>query len=371
MKKSILLFLGITFFISCVKNVDYDDDDNSINHNEELCAYNSEIMLPDGFELTTIGEINFNGNVKTFQFLDKNIGFAMLGNNRGGYVEVFKTIDGGQSWSDLNIGINQYPRSMIIKDENFGIITVHDVTGCPSNCQNKSVVLKTENGGLDWEEVEYEGLKGTLYHPKYDNEGNLYANLALPLEDKATMMKSVDNGENWEIFYESSDLGFTLATFSFEIFQDKIYVSGKDEKLFVIDSNGELIKTLVVDQSSLWSIWDLEIIDENNLIVVLSGQVIKSTNGGTTWESIHEQSARLIGFKSADEGLMLLRKSKCPTSVNLVNDIIASTINGGLSWNEADETTTNILRPFIKSQRMGEGIWYIMLGKKLIEIKEN
>lgn len=368
MKKSILLILGMTFLISCVKNV---DDDNYQNNNEEFCDYKSEIMLPNGFELTTIGEINFNGNVQTFQFLDKNNGYAMLSNNQGGYVEVFKTIDGGQSWSDLNIGIYQTPISMIFKDENFGIITVHDVTGCPPpNCQNKSVVLKTENGGLDWEEVEYEGLKGILYHPKYDNEGNLYANLTLPVEYKSTLIKSVDDGENWEIFYDSSDLGFTSVTFSFEIFEDKIYVSGKDGKLFVIDSNGQLIKTLAVTESPSESIRNLEIIDEDNLIIVLSGQVIKSTNGGTTWEPIHEKSARMVGFKSADEGLMLLRKNNCPSHEYRVNDVFASTNNGGLSWNEADEITTNLIRRFKISQRMDEGIWYIMMGNELMEIKE-
>ncbi len=139
MKKSIFLILAIIVFISC-KN---KEDDNSI----EVCAIKTAIKSPTGFEVNAIGEIDFKGNVQSFQFLDDKTGFAMLSKYVGGYVEVFKTIDGGKTWSNLNIGINQYPRGMVFKDEHFGIITVHDVSGCPApNCQDKCVILKTENG---------------------------------------------------------------------------------------------------------------------------------------------------------------------------------------------------------------------------------
>ena len=237
MKKSILLILGIIVFISCKNN----DDDNSI----EVCAFKTEIMSPTGFEVNSIGAIDFNGSVQSFQFLDEKTGFAMLSKNAGGHVEVFKTIDGGKTWSNLNIGIKQYPRGMVFKDKNFGIITVHDVTGCPPpNCQNKCVILKTENGGIHWEEIEFEDLKGILYHPQYDQEGNLYANLYL--NEQSTIMKSVDNGVNWDTLFSSAALGFRSVTYSFEIFEDKIFVSTKDGKISIVSTNGQLLKTIDV-----------------------------------------------------------------------------------------------------------------------------
>lgn len=334
MKKSILLILGIIVFISCKRN----DDDNST----EVCAFRTEIMSPTGFEVNSIGAIDFNGSVKSFQFLDEKVGFAMLSKSVGGYVEVFKTIDGGQTWSNLKIGINQYPRGMVFKDKNFGIITVQDVTGCPPpNCQNKCVILKTENGGINWEEIEFKDLKGVLYHPQYDNEGNLYANLYL--DNQSTMMKSVDNGVHWDTLFSSAALDFTLLTYSFEVFEDKIFASSKDGKISVISTSGQLLKTIDVNNST---IWDVEIIDANNLIVVLSGKVIKSKNGGDTWETMYEKSARMIGFDSVEKGFMLLEKSSCPTDVYQVNDLIAATNNGGLNWLEAEETTTNLRNNF-------------------------
>lgn len=363
MKKSIWLILGTIFFISCQEIV----DDNFKNQFEKVCDFKTEIISPNGFEVESIGEIEFNGSVKAFQFLDEKTGFAMLSNSVGGYVEVFKTIDGGQSWFDLEIGIDQFPRSMMFKDENIGIISVHDVTGCPPpNCQNKTVILKTENGGLDWGAIEYEELKGILNHPQYDSEGNLYSNLSFG--DQSTLMKSKDNGEHWEILFSSADLGFSLLTFSFEIFQDRIFISGKGGKIVVIDTNGQLIKIIELENTS---IWDVEIIDENNLIVVLSGKVIKSTNGGNTWDTIYDGSARMIGFESVNNGLMILQKSLCPTDVYQVNDVIASTNSAGISWNEAAETTTNLHANFKNGQRMDNGIWYMIIGNQLISIKEN
>lgn len=374
MKNSISLILGIIVFISC-SNV---NDDNFIDQNDNRvggCVYNSEILSPIGFEVNTIGEINFNGSVKTFQFLDENIGYAMLGNTAGGYVEVLKTIDGGQSWSDLDIGSYQLPRGMIFKDENLGIITVHDVTGCPSDCQHKTVILKTENGGIDWEEIVIEGLQGTLNHPKYDSEGNLYANLRLmnaqTLDTQLTLMISTDDGASWDTLFSSPELDYTFVTFSFEIFEDKIFASAEDEKILVINTEGEYIKTIETGNSSYSGIHDIEVIDEDNLVVVLSGEVIKSANGGETWETIHDRGARMIGFDSADNGLMLLNKGYCSsTGVPNSMDLIASTNNGGLNWLKPEKTTLRLGNGFSNSQKMGDGVWYMMTGKKLIEIIE-
>ena len=360
MEKIIYVILTIVLLISC------DKDETLIEEFGSVCEHKTDIMSPTGYDIENIGEIDFNGSVQSFQFVNELTGYAMLGNNVGGYVEMFKTTNGGETWIDLNIGIDQHPRGMVFKDENIGIVTVHDVTGCPPpNCLNKCVILRTEDGGENWVELEVEDLKGILYHPKYDNDGNLYA--FLTLDENAALVKSTDDGQTWEELFSSQDLGFSLVTFSYELFENTFYISGKDGKLLVVKSNGDLLKTIEIGSTS---IWDMEIIDENNFIVALSGEVIKSSDGGETWELINTESARIIGFESADKGLMLLNKSSCPTDVYQVNDLIASTNNGGQSWIEAEETTTNMRSNFQNSQQMADGYWYIMIGNKLMEIKE-
>ncbi len=102
----------------------------------------------------------------------------------------------------------------------------------------------------------------------------------------------------------------------------------------------------------------------------MTGKVIKSTNGGDTWETIYEENARMIGFDSVNKGLMLLKKSSCPTDIYQVNDLIASTDNGGILWVEAEDTTTNLRSNFQNSQKKNNGNWYIMIGNQLFEINE-
>ena len=360
MEKLIFVILTVVLLISC------DQDETLIEEFGPVCEYKTDIISPTGYDIENIGEIDFNGSVRSFQFVNELTGYAMLGNNVGGYVEIFETTNGGETWTDLNIGIDQHPRGMVFKDENTGIVTVHDVTGCPPpNCLNKCIILRTEDGGENWVEHEIEELKGILYHPQYGNDGNLYA--LLTLDETAALMKSSDDGLTWEELFSSEELGFSLVTFSYKLFGNVFYISGKDGKLFIVNNNGDLLKTIEIGRTS---IWDLEVVDENNLIVTLSGEVIKSTDGGETWETIYNESARMIGFESADKGLMLLNKSFCPTDVYQANDLIASTNDGGQSWIEAEETTTNMRSNFQNSQQMADGNWYIMIGNKLMEIKE-
>ncbi|MBK7428340.1 MAG: hypothetical protein IPI60_15625 [Saprospiraceae bacterium] len=357
MKKVLLLIFVISTLISCLK------DKASVNEFEGICDFKEEIFSPQGYMIKTIGEIDFNGSVKSFQFVNDLTGFALLSNNVGGNVEIFKTTDGGQNWINLNIGINKLPRSMIFQDENFGFITVHDVTGCPPpNCLNKCVILKTENGGLDWVQVEYEGLNGVLNHPMYDSNGNLYA--TLNLNSETMIMKSIDNALSWETHFSSAD----LFLFSFDIFEDKIYATAEGGRILVIDLDGQLIRTMETGNSS---IWDFEILDENNLVVAMSGKVIKTSNAGATWEKIHDQSAKIIGFDSPEKGLMLMQNSSCPTDFYHVNDLIALSDNGGLNWKEAEKPTTNLRIKFKDSQKMRDGGWFIVISNTLMELSEN
>ncbi|MBL7827251.1 MAG: hypothetical protein JNJ57_11510 [Saprospiraceae bacterium] len=357
-----LLIFSITVLTGCRKQGDIISDVNL----KEVCEVRTDVLPPKGYEVNMIGSIDFNGSAKAFQFVDELTGFAMMNNNVGGYVEVFKTTDGGQTWANLDIGIQQYARGMVFKNENLGIITCHDITGCPPpNCQNRCVMLKTENGGLDWKEIEFSEFKGILYHPQFDSEGNLYANLSF--DGHHTIMKSEDEGVHWDTLVVSSALDFTLLSYSFKLFQDKIYASAKDGRILVLGTDGQLIKSIELNASP---IWDLEIIDENNLVVVVSGKVLKSTDGGVTWQTILEKSTRMIGFDSVSKGLMLIQKSSCPTDVYQVNDLIAATWDGGGNWSEAEQTTTNLRIGFSNSQKMGAGNWLMMLGNQLFRVRE-
>jgi len=357
MKKLILLLSLIVLLVSCKKS-----------SNEEECQYNNNIASPEPYKLETRGEITFNGSVQSFQFVNENIGYAMCRKNVGSYVELFKTKDGGRSWENLEIGIKQYPVGFAFKNEQIGIITVHDVAGCPPpGCLNKCVYYKTENGGKSWSKIELEQYKGLLYYPQFDNDGNLYAYLSM-IDSQASIVKSTDNGTTWSTLFTSPDLGFTIIHFSFNLADNKIYTATKNGDLLVLSNSGTQIKTITMGATS--GISDLVVINENNLISVNSNKTIKTNDGGQEWQTIHDKNARIIGFNDENEGLMILQKNYCGSSGAIEsNDYIAYTKNGGKDWVLPYQTSVDLVSSFNGSQEIGSKHWYIMVGNKLMNLK--
>ena len=187
MKTFILSLLAVITLLSC-----HDKEENTLILPNEACDVKTDIHTPADYQINTIGTIGFNGSIEAFQFVNENVGYAVASKVSGSYVGVLKTVDGGNHWVNLDLTSSQYPISMVFKNENYGLISVQDVTGCPDNCLNKCVALKTDNGGATWQEIEYANLKGILYHLKYDQEGNLYASLFL--DGHSTLVKSADDG---------------------------------------------------------------------------------------------------------------------------------------------------------------------------------
>ncbi len=359
MRKFILFSLFATLFSACKK------EDNGKD-----CYQNSEVSSPAPYVLESRGSISFNGSIKAFQFVDENIGYAMCTMNVGGYVALFKTEDGGRSWKDLNLNIQQFPVGFTFKNEQSGIITVHDVTGCPPpGCLEKCVFYKTVDGGITWAKVELEQYKGMLYHPQFDKDGNLFAYL-YRIDSQAAIVKSSDNGSTWNTFFTSPELGFSLATFSFEISGDKIYTLTRQDEVLVLSKDGTLLKTIPLGGTS--GIWDFEIIDENNLVAVKGTEAIKTSDGGLSWVKIYDRASRIIGFDTPSEGLMFLNKNYCGSEgAYTQNDYLAYTSNGGRDWAQPANTTHHLVSGFIGSQKMGENFWYVIMGNKLISLKSH
>jgi photosystem II stability/assembly factor-like uncharacterized protein len=361
MKKTIFYFLILLTFLSSKKNQE---------PLVENCRVKPEIKAPSGFTLRQVVIPDFIGSFKEIQFVDDNIGYILGTKNAGGYAEIFKTENGGNSWTNLQIGKVVFPINMVFKNKDLGFISIQDVSGCPPpNCLNNCIIVKTENGGKSWQEVEYPNLKGILYHIQFDELGNLYATLQLYQNSisNTKLMKSTDEGKSWDVLYASSDLGFTLTSFSFSLYKDKIFISGNNGKLIKINTKGDLLNEIETKQSYFW---DVKIIDENNIVVVVNERVIKTIDGGKSWKNIYGRSARIINFTSSEIGMIIFNNSYCEnTDVYQANDVFAITNDGGTQWIKSDETT-NLMTRFSDSCAMSDGRIYVLFDKKLIELKE-
>ncbi len=329
-------------------------DDEMIQVNEN-CDFKTELSAPVGFEINEIMNIPFNGALNELQFTSENTGYVLGINNDGGYADVFKTNDGGLIWTDLGLTTRVSPINMFFLNEKVGFISHYGANGN---------LLKTTDGGLNWTALSYHELNGNMYHMQKDSDDHLYAILA-GLASETLLIKSVDEGATWQVINNSSELGFSLVTFSFKIADDKIYISGEKGKIIVTDLGG--IQTKVIE-TNLSNIWDVEIIDKDNIVTASSEKTIKTTDGGTNWTEIYNRSARILNFSNSDKGLMILNKSYCPTDVYQANDVIAYTENGGISWVESKEATNLKINYSGNQKRTGER-YIILVHNSLYTLK--
>jgi len=178
-------------------------------------------------------------------------------------------------------------------------------------------------------------------------------------------MKSEDQGLTWETIEttESLDLHDVLL----KIVNDRIYVINRDEMILVLDIEGNLINEMNTGSGIPV---DFEVVDNDNFIISGNGRIIRSEDSGDTWETIYEREARLIGFSSFDNGLVILNKFNCPPDLYNANDVIAATTDGGHTWIES-EYSTNILQDFVLSERIGLDRHVLLIGNWLYEIKSD
>ncbi len=121
-------------------------------------------------------------------------------------VGVFRTDDGGATWSPKNSGVQ-----VIIPDENNSEIgyCVHALTHDPENPdviwqQNHRGMYRTTDGGDHWESIQ-NGLPSTFGFPleRDPHTGSLFCfpqesdEFRVPVDGKCRVYRSHDNGDSW------------------------------------------------------------------------------------------------------------------------------------------------------------------------------
>lgn len=326
---------------------------------EVNCEFVTDLSAPDGLSIETLGLVDVDKNIDYFQdlqIINDQLAFAMGGTQVGGYIGLMTSTNQGQSWERIDIGHEVHPRSLAFRDKSFGLIT-----GMQNSILN-TLALRTEDGGQHWEKLEYPDLDGILYHPQYDHQGNIYAYLGNG--DDFSLMRSQDNGTSWRTLFRSPDLGFQQVTFSFVLAEGIIYASGRDGKLLKIDTDGSLLATF---ETGVRFFTDLKVIDEDHLIVFGPDQILRSDDGGLSWEQIYDKASRLIDFPRPEEGLVILNNSFCPSDVGPSNDVFARTVDAGQTWISGEEASS--LRVLSSNaQQLSEGVYWLILDNQLLRI---
>lgn len=192
---------------------------------------NSFIKSTDGCKTwKNIGAPISTGNTNQFDFINDNTGYCIAGGNTNSSEnvgKVYKTTNGGISWTATNGGID------IFNDSFYSIKFIDDKTGFVSGGYNDNKTYKTTNGGTTWTKINDYSFSQMKFLSPLVGYGQTYNRI----------YKTTDGGSTWAISFSSTEIS-GIASFD-----------------FIDEKNGYFVGSS-------------------------SGEVFKTTNGGTTWQKL-------------------------------------------------------------------------------------
>lgn len=251
----------------------------------------------------------------SIHFPSNNIGYVVGGvtrnpfnSNLGGNI-IFKTMDNGDNWIKIAENINPafLTKTFFIND------TVGFAVG------ENGTVLKTKNGGTNWE------IKNL-------NSGDLYSlffvnpNIGYVVGAEGAIFKTIDSGENWQslnckcnmagrFFY---DLHFVTPSIG--------YIAGGQPKIIIKTTDGGLNWSELKLPSISGSLYSVHFLNSDTGLVSGHSEIYKTIDGGNKWTEVQLGYSGVFSamhFPSSSIGYI--------ASKNAYGDIL-KTIDGGENW---------------------------------------
>ena len=203
---------------------------------------------------------------RCLEFTSSTVGFA--GGSDGGSVQyIYKTIDGGLSWSIVKTGT---PAAI------YGISFLDASTGyavCSS--PGTSFIYKTTDGGSSWGSLGNSGISNWMKQIKA-----IDANNVICVGTGGKIQRSSDGGTNWTTSnngtYDLTGISFPTSSIG--------YICGFGGKIMKSIDGGNSWNTLSI--ASSMNFYSIDFIDVNRGFVVgQNGAIFYTSDAGATWTS--------------------------------------------------------------------------------------
>ncbi len=265
--------------------------------------------------------------IETIFFTSLDYGYAA-----GWDDDIKYTDDGGDTWSDMSVGIGIYYYTDIeFWDADNGVISAKLNAG-------GSQVWVTNDGGDSWTAAT--GVSIGIIDLAYADANTLFA-----VGSEEDIIESTDGGSTWSLNYDGSDpdndpfLGVHFYNSSFGV------VGGMDGKVLVT-TNGGTSWTVNQIAGSYPSFYAVYCFNTDSVYVGGTDKIIyKSTDGGTSWSSTNGGggstlyqfafTANKTGYVSGSSGTILTQEA--PLGADFEAD--QTTICSGSSVNFTDLST--------------------------------
>lgn len=322
MKHRIIFLLTTILMVFTLSNCRKDNLNNSSSPNIE------------GWEIDSTDFIYSWVSPTDIDFLNSKIGY-IIGTNG----DLLKTTDSGKSWV----------KSYIEKDSSAvmtsSISFINETTGYIYGYYNVlngnwyGVLYKTSDGGESWTKKYY----STVYHLHsmkfYDSNNGIALNV---INSGATILTTSNGGLSWEV----GSVELDPSTYRLFFLGDICYVTGKNQKILKSVDHGKTWQTISTPVSSSRFIHGFYFMNEDIGFLDLGEKQYKTGNGGSIWTEIKlpfyfdtpSSPYENFHFSNTNDGIafMMVTGYIGGDFPSLIGTYVYTTSDGGNSWTKSD-----------------------------------
>lgn len=269
--------------------------------------------------------------INTVYFVDEKNGFA-AGNGK-----ILKTVNGGATWGKDSL-INLPLRSIYFVNTNIGFVVGGESSCGGTGCAVPgSIVYKTIDAGENWKKLNIPYKWSELHSVFFINENIGFA-IGLGLHIKTT-----DGGETWKQFdFEYPGLMDKVSFINTEIG----FSAGQLGNIFKTTNQGENWKE--VNNESDGHIYDFYFVNENVGFAGGQKEMIKTIDGGETWQIIEGSPTEIYFIQFSDEsnGIAIGKGHYTGDDWGISTSAIFRTNNGGKTWVKEDNIEFGAIASF-------------------------
>lgn len=267
-------------------------------------------------------------------FINDYNNICLVGGNKfnDSICSIFLSKDAGQTWQYIMDNISPWAKSITFTSSLNGYIV-----------GDHGKILKTTDGGEHWTAYAID-----LQLRSYDFSSVFFINSNIgfivggsTLIQHKIILKTTDAGHNWNIIFDELGKPFEASYFISEL--EGLVVGQEGDVYKTTDGGINWVKVQLPTQVSTRNFKSLYFID-NNVGIIVGGNfsndsiqtIIKTTNGGDSWQIIKDELAPMLN------DVCFINSNVAYAVGN--NGVVLKTIDGGNNWSDVqlpNNTTSN------------------------------
>jgi photosystem II stability/assembly factor-like uncharacterized protein len=291
------------------------------------CSDDGKVFVTtDGGQTWTKNQLTPSADLYSVKMLPSGVGFV-----GGDYGKLFKTTDFGETWAQVEETFDQDNIKEIFLLDNENVFLFDDW----------DAFYWSNDGGQSWSESQLININ-TPYSIQFFDASN-----GLVGDDKGTLLKTNNGGQSWQSIHDDNETAFYCMSF----LNETQGIVGSYDKVLITNDAGSTWTP--VELPGFETFYDIEWKTDSIIFATCErGVIIRSMDGGRTWEKITTGPSFDGSIKAAtwyDENTIM-------AFTNYPNEIVKS-VNKGFLWEKLSAPAEGFLRYNCASAIPGEALF--------------